>query len=59
MYVFNSQADLVEEERTSFDPKIGVTIKNVTVKDSEWYECKIEKDDIQDELFFMLSVHRK
>ncbi|XP_020278228.1 vascular endothelial growth factor receptor 1 isoform X2 [Pseudomyrmex gracilis] len=49
--------DVVKE--TSFDPKIGVTLKNITVKDSEWYQCKIQKDDIEHELDVILTVHLK
>lgn len=51
----NSEDEL--EHKTSFDPKIGFTISNLTVKDSDWFKCSIEKDDIEDTVNYVLSVH--
>jgi len=47
------------KERTLFDPRIGFTIRNLTVKDSDWYKCKIKKDDKEQEVNYILAVHRK
>lgn len=47
------------EKKASFDPRIGFTIRNLTVKDSDWYKCSIEKDDEEHEVNYVLSVHRK
>jgi len=47
------------KERASFDPRIGFTIRNLTVKDSDWYNCKIKKDNKEQEVNYILAVHRK
>ncbi|XP_072744995.1 vascular endothelial growth factor receptor 1 isoform X2 [Anoplolepis gracilipes] len=46
-----------ELEKALFDPKIGFTIRNLKVKDSDWYKCFLEKDDEQQEVNYVLSVH--
>ncbi|KYM82429.1 hypothetical protein ALC53_06918 [Atta colombica] len=53
--------DTCEEElkNASFDPRIGFTIRNLLVKDSNWYKCSIEKDDEEYAVNYVLSVHRK
>ena len=53
---------LMQEEElknASFDPRIGFTIRNLLVKDSNWYKCSIEKDDEEHAVNYVLSVHRK
>jgi len=47
------------KERTLFDPRTGFTIRNLTVKDSDWYNCKIKKDNKEQEVNYILAVHRK
>ena len=48
------------EKKASFDPRIGFTIGNLTVKDSDWYKCSIEEDDEEpNEVNYVLSVHLK
>lgn len=45
--------------KTSFDPKIGFTIREVTVKDSGDIACKIKMGDYEEENSYWLSVNRK
>ncbi|KYM91172.1 Vascular endothelial growth factor receptor 1 [Atta colombica] len=54
-------SDNNEEElkNASFDPRIGFTIRNLLVKDSNWYKCSIEKDDEEYAVNYVLSVHLK
>ncbi|RLU26184.1 hypothetical protein DMN91_002350 [Ooceraea biroi] len=59
----NNAGDFDDEtemrQRASFDPRSGFTIRNLTVKDSDWYKCKINKDDKEQEVNYVLSVHLK
>ncbi|XP_025073254.1 uncharacterized protein LOC105423765 [Pogonomyrmex barbatus] len=48
-----------EEIKATFDPRIGFTITNLLVKDSNWYKCSIEKDGEEHMVNYVLSVHRK
>lgn len=53
---------LMQEEElknASFDPRIGFTIRNLLVKDSNWYKCSIEQDGEEHAVNYVLSVHRK
>ncbi|KZC11067.1 Vascular endothelial growth factor receptor 3, partial [Dufourea novaeangliae] len=43
----------------SFDPRIGFTLKNLTLKDSAYYKCVIERDGIDHEVNYHLLVFRK
>ncbi|EFN61650.1 Vascular endothelial growth factor receptor 1 [Camponotus floridanus] len=45
------------EGKASFDPRIGFTIKNLTVKDSDWYKCSIQKDNEEHQVNYVLAVH--
>ncbi|XP_029159072.1 vascular endothelial growth factor receptor kdr-like isoform X2 [Nylanderia fulva] len=54
----NMQEDELEE-RISFDPRIGFTIRDLTVKDSDYYKCLIKKDDEEQEAIFVLAVELK
>lgn len=47
------------DDKASFDPRIGFTIQNLTVKDSDWFSCAIEKDNEVHRVNYHLSVHRK
>jgi len=55
--MFNVQEDELKE--ADFDPRFGFTIKNLLVKDSNWYKCSIEKDGEEHAVNYVLSVHRK
>ncbi|XP_018340861.1 PREDICTED: vascular endothelial growth factor receptor 1 isoform X1 [Trachymyrmex septentrionalis] len=54
-------SDNNEEElkNASFDPRMGFTIRNLLVKDSNWYKCSIEKDGEEHAVNYVLSVHLK
>ncbi|XP_071570035.1 vascular endothelial growth factor receptor 1 isoform X1 [Temnothorax nylanderi] len=52
----NNEEELKE---ASFDPRIGFTIRNLLVKDSNWYKCSIEKDGEEHAVNYVLSVHLK
>ncbi|XP_014471193.1 PREDICTED: vascular endothelial growth factor receptor 1 [Dinoponera quadriceps] len=47
------------KSRSWYDPKIGLTIKNVTVKDSGDITCIIRMDDVEQDITYTLSVQRK
>ncbi|XP_067203643.1 vascular endothelial growth factor receptor 1-like isoform X3 [Linepithema humile] len=42
-----------------YNPKTGFTMQNLTVKDSGWYKCLIEKDNKSQDIHYILSVNRK
>ncbi|XP_071630624.1 vascular endothelial growth factor receptor 1 isoform X1 [Temnothorax longispinosus] len=52
----NNEEELKE---ASFDPRIGFTIRNLLVKDSNWYKCSIEKNGEEHAVNYVLSVHLK
>nr|XP_012229232.1 PREDICTED: vascular endothelial growth factor receptor kdr-like isoform X1 [Linepithema humile] len=48
-----------EETEKPFDPRIGFMMKSLTVKDSDWYKCSIEKDNIIQNIDYILTVNLK
>ncbi|XP_039309901.1 vascular endothelial growth factor receptor 1 isoform X2 [Solenopsis invicta] len=52
----NNEEELKE---ASFDPRIGFTMRNLQLKDSNWYKCSIEKDGEEHAVNYVLSVHVK
>ncbi|XP_011698334.1 PREDICTED: vascular endothelial growth factor receptor 1 isoform X2 [Wasmannia auropunctata] len=52
----NSEDELKE---ASFDPRSGFTIRNLLVKDSNYYKCLIEKDGEEHTVNYILAVHLK
>ncbi|XP_076244476.1 PDGF- and VEGF-receptor related isoform X2 [Calliopsis andreniformis] len=49
----------LEPDKYSFDPRTGFTLRNLTLRDSGYYNCIIERDKVQQEVNYHLYVLRK
>lgn len=52
--MLNAQED--ELKKVPFDSKIGFTIRNLSLEDSNRYKCSIEKDGKEHVVNYVLSV---
>ncbi|KYN07332.1 Vascular endothelial growth factor receptor 1 [Cyphomyrmex costatus] len=59
LFIANVSKSEDELKNALFDPRIGFTITNLLVKDSNWYKCSIEKDGEEHAVNYVLSVHLK
>ncbi|XP_076182482.1 PDGF- and VEGF-receptor related isoform X2 [Ptiloglossa arizonensis] len=59
--VYHIDDDMSSEfdERITFNPKIGFTMRNLTLRDSGYFKCVTERDDITQEVNYHLLVQRK
>ncbi|XP_076660894.1 PDGF- and VEGF-receptor related [Halictus rubicundus] len=48
--------DQIEDDRLSFDPRIGFTLKKLTLKDSGYFVCMINRDGTDHEVNYHLYV---
>ncbi|XP_034181640.2 PDGF- and VEGF-receptor related isoform X1 [Osmia lignaria lignaria] len=48
----------IDQNRLSFNPRIGYTLSNLTIKDSGYFNCKIERDGVIGEVNYHLLVDR-
>ncbi|XP_034952110.1 vascular endothelial growth factor receptor 1 isoform X2 [Chelonus insularis] len=56
----NYDSEVYENSKVSYDPKLGFTLKNITLKDSGYFRCVIRNDDDDEqEVNFHLSVIRR
>ncbi|XP_076631740.1 PDGF- and VEGF-receptor related isoform X2 [Colletes latitarsis] len=59
VHLSNDETNSNFNDRLSYDPRIGFTLTNLTLRDSGYFKCTIEWDSVKDEANYNLLVLRK
>ena len=46
-------------ENLSYDPKVGFVMKNLSAKDSGYFICEVNQDDLFMQIFFFVKLVQK